>query len=72
MKLLTVQLPPFSSYFMPVRYKYSPNNPVLKLTQSVLFPECERPSFTSIQKVQNYGFAYFEYKRLNQMVASIS
>jgi hypothetical protein len=30
-----VQLPPFSNYFIPLRSKYSPQNPVLKQAQSM-------------------------------------
>jgi hypothetical protein len=38
MKLPVVQLSPFSRYFIPVRSKYSPQHPVVKHPQSVLFP----------------------------------
>jgi hypothetical protein len=38
MKLPTVQLSPFSRYFLPLRSKYSPQHPVLKHPQSMLFP----------------------------------
>jgi hypothetical protein len=31
MKLLTVQLSPFSCYFIPFKAKYSPLNPVLEI-----------------------------------------
>jgi hypothetical protein len=37
MKLLTVQLSPFSRYFIPLRSKYSPQQPVLKHPQSKSF-----------------------------------
>jgi hypothetical protein len=33
-----VQLSPFSRYFIPVWSKYSPQHPVLKHPQSMLFP----------------------------------
>jgi hypothetical protein len=33
-----VQLPPFSRYFIPLRSKYSPQHPVPKHPQSMLFP----------------------------------
>jgi hypothetical protein len=57
MKFLTVQLPPFSCHLIPLRYKYSAQNPVLKHPQSMP----ERPkSFTPVQNNwQNYGFVYF-------------
>jgi len=32
------------------RSKYSLQHPVLKHQQSMLFPECEGPSFTPVQK----------------------
>jgi hypothetical protein len=38
MKLLIVQLPPFSWYFIRLRSKYSPQDPLLKHPQSMLFP----------------------------------
>jgi hypothetical protein len=33
-----VHLSPLSRYFIPLRSKYSPQHPVLKHPQSVLFP----------------------------------
>jgi hypothetical protein len=39
MKLLTVQLPPFSRHLIPLRSKYSSQNPVLKHPQFMLFPQ---------------------------------
>jgi hypothetical protein len=38
MKLLVVQLPPLSRHFIPLKVKYFPQNPVLELPQSLLFP----------------------------------
>jgi hypothetical protein len=38
MKLLTVQLSPFSRHLIPLWSKYSSQNPVLKHPQSMLFP----------------------------------
>jgi hypothetical protein len=62
MKLPPVQLSPFSSYFIPLRSKHSPQHPVLKHPQSMLFPQCERPSFTPIlNKWQNYSCVYFNH-----------
>jgi hypothetical protein len=49
MKFLIVQLPPFSRHLIPLRSKYSNQNPVLKHPQFMLFPQRERPSFTPIQ-----------------------
>jgi hypothetical protein len=63
MKLPIVQLSSVSRYFIPLRSKYSPQHPVLKHPQSMLFPQCYRPSFTPIQNNrQNYGFVYFKLK----------
>jgi hypothetical protein len=60
MKLIIVQVSPFSCYFIPLWSKYYSQNPVLKHPQSMLFPQYERPSFTPIQNNwQNYGFVYF-------------
>jgi hypothetical protein len=36
MKFLNVQLPPFSRHLIPLRSKYSSQNPVLKHPQSIL------------------------------------
>jgi hypothetical protein len=82
MKLLIVQLPSLSCYFIPLWSKHSPYNPVFKHLQSKFLPYCERPSFTSVQNNwQNYGFVYFSLyipiqqagrqKTLDRMVASI-
>jgi hypothetical protein len=38
MKRLIMQRPPFSSYFVSFRFRYSSQNPVLKHPQSMLFP----------------------------------
>jgi hypothetical protein len=37
MKFLIVQLPPFPRHLIPLRSKYSSQNPVLKHPQSMLF-----------------------------------
>jgi hypothetical protein len=66
MKLLIVQLPLFSCYFIPVWSMYSHYNPFLKHTQSMLFRKCERPGLTPIQnKWQNYGFVYLTFTFLD-------
>jgi hypothetical protein len=49
MKLLIVQLPPFSHYLITLRSKYFSQNPVLKRPQSTLFPLCARQSFISFE-----------------------
>jgi len=47
-KLLTMQSSPSSRHFLPLRSKYSPQNPVLKHPESVCFSVYERPIFTPI------------------------
>jgi hypothetical protein len=39
-----MQSSPASRHFLPLKYKHSPQHPVLKHPQSMFFPECERPS----------------------------
>jgi hypothetical protein len=54
-----LQLSSFSCYFVPVRSKYS-HHRILRYPPSMLFPLCERPSFTPLQdNHQNYIFVYF-------------
>jgi hypothetical protein len=44
---------------VPLRPKYSPQNPILKHPQPTFNPQCERPRFTPIQKNrQNYSSVY--------------
>jgi hypothetical protein len=38
MKLLVIQSSPASCHFLPFRYKHSPQHPVLKYPQYMLFP----------------------------------
>jgi hypothetical protein len=38
MKLLIMQFSPISCHFVSLRYKYSPQHPVLKYPQSVFLP----------------------------------
>jgi hypothetical protein len=47
MKFLTVQLPPFSRHLIPLRSKYSSQNPVLK------HPESQQNTHYEIRKCQN-------------------
>jgi hypothetical protein len=49
MKLLIIQPPPASRYFLLLRSKYTPHHPVLIHPQSTLLPQCDRPTFTTIQ-----------------------
>jgi hypothetical protein len=83
MKLLIMQSSLASRHFLPLRSKYFPQHPVLKQPQSMLLPQCERPSFTLIQNSRcNYGFVYFnilvhtaETRKqitLNRMIARIA
>ena len=45
-----MQSPPLPRYLVPPRSKYSPQHPVLKHPQLPFLPQCQRPSFTPIQK----------------------
>jgi hypothetical protein len=49
-----VQLPPVFCYFIPLRSKFSPQSPVLKHPQSMLFSQGEGPCFTSISVIVCY------------------
>ena len=40
-----------SCYPVPLRPKYSPQHPVLKLPQPMFLPQCQRPSFTTTGKI---------------------
>jgi len=56
-KLLIMWFSPFPCYLVPLKLKYSPQNPIPKYPQPTLLPQCERPSFTPIQSPRyNYGF----------------
>jgi hypothetical protein len=80
---LIMQFSPTSCHFSSLRFKYSPQHPVLKHPQSMFFSSCQRPSFTPIQNHrQNYSFVYSNFyvsrqqtrrqKVLDWMVASIT
>jgi hypothetical protein len=59
MKLLIMQPLPLTCYLIPLRSKYSPQNPVLKYSQSVLLLECGRLSVTPLQNIWlHYDFVY--------------
>ena len=61
-----MQSPPFSRYLVPPRSKYSPQHLVLKHPQLPYLPQCQRPSFTPIQKNrQNYKKVYYNNKLAN-------
>jgi hypothetical protein len=48
-RLLIMQFPPLSYYFVLLRPKYSPQHLILKHPQPTFLHKCERPSFTPIQ-----------------------
>ena len=54
MNLLIVQFSPLPCYLVYLRPKFSPQYLTLKHPQSTFLPQCERPSFTPVQKRQNY------------------
>jgi len=49
MKLLRVYFSALPCYLVPLRSKYSPQHPILKLPKPTLLPQCERQSFATIQ-----------------------
>jgi len=49
-KLLLVQSSPLPCYLVPLTLKYLPQNPILRHPQPTFLSQCERPSFTLIQK----------------------
>jgi hypothetical protein len=49
-KLLVLWFSPIPCYLDPLRPKHSPRHPILKLSQPTFLLQCERPSFTPIQK----------------------
>ena len=42
-------------YLVPLRHKYSPQHRILKHPQPTFLPQFERPCFTPIKNIQNYG-----------------
>jgi hypothetical protein len=49
---------PLPCYLVHLSLKYSPQHPILKHSHPALLPQCERPSFTPIQKSGNFIFLY--------------
>jgi len=43
------RISPLPSYLVPLRPKYSPQQPILKHPQPTFLPQCEQPSFTPIR-----------------------
>jgi hypothetical protein len=60
-KLLVVLFTPLSCSLFPLRPKYSPQYNILKHSRSMFLPQCERPSFTPIQKMQDYSSVWELY-----------
>jgi hypothetical protein len=57
-----MQFPPISHHFISLRSKHSPQHPVLKHSQSMFLPSCQRPSFAPIQNHrQSYTFVYSNF-----------
>jgi hypothetical protein len=48
MKLLIIYFAAVSCHFISLQTKYSPQHRVLKRHQSMLLPQCQRPSFATI------------------------
>jgi hypothetical protein len=47
-KLLIIQFSPTSYHIIPLQSKYSSQHPLLIHLQSMFFPQCQTPSFTTI------------------------
>ena len=59
---------PLPCYLVPPMPKYSPQHPILKHPQPTFLPQCEQPSFTSIQnKRQNYSSVYLNLYIFGQL-----
>jgi hypothetical protein len=54
MKLLITQISAFSSHFISLQSKCFAQYPVLEHAQSIMFPECDRPSCKPIQSNMLY------------------
>ena len=55
-KLLVVRSSPLPCYLVPLRPKYSPQNPTLELPQPTFLSQCDWPSLTPLQnKMHNYS-----------------
>jgi hypothetical protein len=50
MKPLNIKFSPLPCYLDPITTKYSPLHPVLKRPQPTFLLQCQRPSFTPLQK----------------------
>ena len=58
-KLLIRYFSPLPCYLVPLRPKYSPQQPIFKHSQPTFLRQCEWPSFTPIQNNrQNYSSVY--------------
>jgi hypothetical protein len=58
-KLLIMYFSPLPCYLVPLRYKYSPQHPILTYPQPTFLPQCQRPNFTPIQNNRkNYISVY--------------
>ena len=75
-----IQFSPLQCYLVPLSPKYSPQHPILKDPQPAFLPQCQRPSFTTIQITQKiivpcilvhiFGQQTGRQKILHRMIAS--
>jgi hypothetical protein len=64
MKLHTTQSPPVPSHLVPLRPKYLPQHTVVKVSQPMLFPQCERQilySCKALKRQQAYKLKVLIY-----------
>jgi hypothetical protein len=50
------RISPLPCYLVPLRPKYSPQQPILKHPQPTFLPQCEQPSFTPIKQQAKLKF----------------
>ena len=58
-ELVSIQFSSFSCHLVPLRPKYSLQQPTFKHAQPTLLSKCERPSFTPIKNRIIYSSVYF-------------
>jgi hypothetical protein len=58
MKLLFIQFPPASYYFIPIGSKYTPQHPVLKHSQCMFIPLTPETKFHTLHPTKNYRQNY--------------
>jgi len=63
-----MQSPPFPRHLVPPRPKYSPQHHILKHPQLPFPPQCQRPSFTPVEKTGNFPLSFYLDQILSTLV----